>query len=525
MKIYLIPMDKMVKGNNLKEVSNPVYFDRGNVPTSDGLFSLDIFGNDMTSRKQTFAYIDLHSHFLQPVIYKSLKRMDRRIVNIAAGMGKYAIDSNGQIVEDEEKGKSGLDWLYSVWDKINWKRNDSHMRNERIDLLEINPKDTIFTTKFLVIPPFTRDINLQGGSGKVKIHEVNNYYSKLIRNAKMIKSESEFDFVLNNNRFQIQQTLEELYDFFGSKLEGKHGLIRRQLMSKSVTNSVISVITNPRFNRETVKRIDDEYINMEYVGIPLSQALIEFFPFVMYHLKRRLINNFELNNNKIPYYPDNDMSKDPIYYKLDNPMMYFNDDVLKKRIDLFINTPETRFDIVEVPCLDKDGKRVMKPLYFSGRLAYDGSSIFNRHMTWMDLLYISTVEATEGKHCKVTRHPVLDSFGSFIAKPRLLTTIKVKDVIINDKVFKYYPVVDFNLKPNVLSAYFIDTTSFSNSLAPGLGADYDGDTTTIKGIWEQNANIAAEKVMYNKNNIIAINGQNRRTLSNESIQVLYNLTK
>lgn len=526
MKIYLIPMDKFVKVNNLKEVTNPVYFDRGSSPTSDGLFSLEIFGNDMESRKRTFAYIDLHAHFLQPVVYKLLKRMDRRIVQIASGMGKFSVDKTGNIVEDEKDGKSGLDWLYSVWDKIKWKRNDSHMRNERIDLLEINPKDTIFLTKYPVIPPFTRDVNLQSlGEGKLKIHESNNFYSKLIRNAKMIKSESEFDFILNNNRFQIQQTLEEIYDFFGSKLEGKHGLMRKQLMSKSVTNAVITVITNPRFNSETVKDINDEYINIEYVGIPIAQALIEFYPFVIYHLKRRLINQFELNNNKILQYPNNDMSKEPKVYRLDEPMIYFNEEMLKKRIDLFINTPETRFDKVTVPALDEKNKTVDVTLTLSGKYAYGGASTFNRPMTWMDLLYITAMEAVEGKHCQVTRHPVLDSFGSFKAKPQILTTIRTEEVIINEKIYKYYPKVDFNLKPSILGSYFLDTTTFSNSMAPGLGADYDGDTTTVKGIWEQNANKRADEIMNNKNNLIGIDGSNRRTLSNESIQALFNLTK
>ena len=37
MQIWLLPQEKFVRINGLKEVTNPVSFEKGMIPTSDGL--------------------------------------------------------------------------------------------------------------------------------------------------------------------------------------------------------------------------------------------------------------------------------------------------------------------------------------------------------------------------------------------------------------------------------------------------------------------------------------------------------
>ena len=55
MQVWLLDSEKFVKVNGLKEVSNPIMFDSGNVPTKDGLFSTEPFGTSSRDRKETFA--------------------------------------------------------------------------------------------------------------------------------------------------------------------------------------------------------------------------------------------------------------------------------------------------------------------------------------------------------------------------------------------------------------------------------------------------------------------------------------
>ena len=118
MKLSLLDVDEFVELNHLREVTSPVLFQRGNVPHPDGLVSNDIFGITTKDRKETFAYIDLHGHFLQPHVYKVLKSLFMNLDTIINGSEYYVID-NGKLKKDEN-GETGIDFLYDNWDKLKW---------------------------------------------------------------------------------------------------------------------------------------------------------------------------------------------------------------------------------------------------------------------------------------------------------------------------------------------------------------------------------------------------------------------
>ncbi|MEI2419142.1 hypothetical protein V6O07_02625, partial [Arthrospira platensis SPKY2] len=70
----------MVKKEKLLPVTNPIYFTMNGIPTEDGLFSSEIFGNMGTpTRKSRFAYIELNGVFLQPIMYKVLTSLDKNV--------------------------------------------------------------------------------------------------------------------------------------------------------------------------------------------------------------------------------------------------------------------------------------------------------------------------------------------------------------------------------------------------------------------------------------------------------------
>ena len=92
-----------------------------------------------------FGYIDLHGNFMNPSLYKAWTRLDKRIRNIVHGIGFYRIDDRGQIVEDE-KGKTGIDFLYKNIKKIKFKTSSSSIQDIRYKYLEQN-RDNIFMTK------------------------------------------------------------------------------------------------------------------------------------------------------------------------------------------------------------------------------------------------------------------------------------------------------------------------------------------------------------------------------------------
>lgn len=51
------------------------------------------------------------------------------------------------------------------------------------------------------------------------------------------------------------------------------------------------------------------------------------------------------------------------------------------------------------------------------------------------------------------------------------------------------------------------------------------DMVTVRGVFTQEANKEAEKIMYSPKNILNILGGNIRTVEKEAIQTIYQLTK
>ena len=117
MKIDLFDMKEFIELNHLKEVTSGVLFQRGGIPHPDGLISNEIFGITTKSRKETFAYIDLHGYYFHPHIYKALKRLYRNVEKIINGEEYYSIDATGKLVKDDN-GETGIDFLYNNWNKI-----------------------------------------------------------------------------------------------------------------------------------------------------------------------------------------------------------------------------------------------------------------------------------------------------------------------------------------------------------------------------------------------------------------------
>ena len=97
MKIDLFDTKEFIDINHLKEVTNPVLFQRGDVPHPDGLVSNQIFGVTVQSRKNTFAYIDLQGHFFHPHVFKAIRRMFRNIEKIINGEQYYSINESSSI--------------------------------------------------------------------------------------------------------------------------------------------------------------------------------------------------------------------------------------------------------------------------------------------------------------------------------------------------------------------------------------------------------------------------------------------
>ena len=523
LQVDLFDINKFIKVNNLQEVTNPILLERDNIPTVDGLLSYEIFGRTSTDRSTIFAYIDLHGHFLHPLVYKTWKRMNRKIEGIVSGLDTVVINAKGEIVSDPD-GWTGLEELYKHYDEIKFKVTDSDIQKERVDFLKSLKKEEIFVDKWIVCPPFYRDIQLdKANMGKVSVHEKTKLYSDILRLAKALQNDnSGLPIVSFSTRNRIQALLCECYtDKFMGEIKGKNGMFRKFVMGKSVDYGARFVISSPLFDAD---KPNDMQVTFEKTGLPLAGACACFFPFFIKWLKDYFYNELYLRKDKYPI-----MRKDGSveYVKLLNVEKY-NDEYFTKAINSFVHSYADRFKTIQ---LENDKDYDIKMTIMGRHTTIDNnpsasveSGIMKRAMTWTDLLYMAAVDICKDKHIIVTRYPIEDYFGIFPSKIEVLSTINTQPMLISGKLYKYYPVVDPKLPTSQVAGLFRDTITLSNLYLTGLGGDYDGDQVTVRGVWDINANKECDAQIYAKKNLLNISGSLIRDTAKEAIQTIYSLT-
>lgn len=95
----------------------------------------------------------------------------------------------------------------------------------------------------------------------------------------------------------------------------------------------------------------------------------------------------------------------------------------------------------------------------------------------------------------------------------------------NNTFYKYYPKIREEDIGKNTGNKFVDTLKLSNLYLDGLGADYDGDTAVVKGMYTIEANDELKKFKESKMNFIDLGGNCIRSSSADVIQSLYALTK
>lgn len=530
MLISLLDINQLVKANRLHPINNPISFDKGMRPSSDGLFSNEIFGMTGAQRKYTCAYIPLGKKFISPKAYLSLTRLNRNFKEIVGGTKRYVI-KQGVLMEDEEGG-TGLDWLYANWEKIRFEKNDSTRRNQRIDFLKDTKKEEIFIDKFFVIPPFYRDVNLQqmAEGGSPKIPEVNNLYSAILRNVNLMKtSGANFLFMNYAMDLKTQDLMLEIYNLWKGKLEKKYGYIRKFLLGKSVNWCSRVVITA---NTEDDERPRDHNIDFYHTGVPLSHAISMTTPFMIYWIRNFFKTHLYDMKDKYPVKKSS--SGESIYVKLENPEVYYNDEYIERQMERFINNPGSRFDKIEIPIKrsEKEKYGIKKPVYLTF-VGYTGKvttmqkqeNRIERPMTWADLFYMAAVDVCADKHVCVTRYPFVKHLNQIFTRISLLSTRKTTPMIINDVLYETYPVIDFTVGQEQIESLFIDSFKINSLYLSGMTGDHDGDQITAKVVFSKQGNEDAERIMHSMLNIMSEDGSPIRTLGNELVQTLYTITR
>ena len=414
LRVNLIDPDRLVEVNELREVTNPVFFVRNAIPTPDGLLSNDIFGITKYDRANTFAYINLHGIFLNPLIYKMWCKVDSNIKACVHGTKYFIINDKGELQEDPE-GDNGILFLKNNIGKIKLKRTGSSQRDMRVSFIEkYIGKPEMFITKFIVCPAYYRDVNTE--RGHVEIGQINELYRNLLISVRALKESAEYGLNLNEaTRGRIQEIMAQIYDWFGpgttigsekttNIIPGKTGILKRAVMSKTTDYASRLVMSAPELK---VERLEDVEADLDYSVLPLASACVNFLPFVVYNIRRFFENEFS-GDAVIPVFNE-DKSVEYLHPK--DYQTEFSDERIRKEINRFLTGFSNRFIPIEVPTIEGRTVRLIFKGYNISAEKFAKTDvgklpIMERDLTWCDVLYQAAVESVKDKHILITRYPI-----------------------------------------------------------------------------------------------------------------------
>ena len=531
-KLAPLDVEKFVKANNVQEITNPMFFIKDNAPTSDGLLSNEIFGITKDERANIFGYIDLQDWFMHPLIYKLWSRMDHRIKEIVHGTKKYIVNAHGDFEEDEN-GECGVSFIRKNIDKIRIRSTESRKRDKKIQYIE-KYKDFIFMKKYIVIPPYYRDI--QRRSGNVGVGVLNKYYSTLLVSVRSLKETQDYGLSMSNaTKGRIQETIVAIYDYLctgatsGSEpddvgLAKKKGIIRNTVMSKTSDYGSRLVISAPELK---VESLDDMITDIDHAALPLASACANFYPFMIYWVKRFFENEFGGETSHQIIGKNGKVE----YAEVKNPLETFSEDAIKLQIKRFILGYSDRLSPVEVPLTNgKTAYMIFKGHNVEGidvanKSAIGASPLISRKLTWCDVLYMAAVEVVRDKHIIITRYPVDSAYNQVPTKVRISTIKKTEQIYINGFYYRFYPYIrEKDIGCNT-SNMFIDTLQMSNLFLNGMGGDYDGDQVGVRGVYTIEANEEIENLLNSKKFYLNLTGINNRVSTIEAIQSIFSLTR
>lgn len=406
------PLDpmKLVKVNDLKEVTNPIAFAKNNIPTSDGLISNEIFGITKFDRSNTYAYINLGEWFMHPLHYRIWSKMDSDIKAIIHETEYFKIASDGSLVKDPN-GDTGIEWLRKNVDKIKIKSTGSSKRDKNIQFLK-NNKNTMFINNFIIIPAYYRDANTT--NGRTGLNEINKLYQSLMISVRSLKENASYGFSLNGAfKGRIQDQLLTIYEWFSGSnnysfknavgIPGKQGILNSANLNKTTDYSARLVLSAPELK---VEKMDDLLVDLDHSAVPLAAVCSAFMPFIQFWIRRFFENEFS-GVNKYPYIENGETK----YVEIEDYQINFSDNVIKTELELFQHGYADRFRPIKIPNKEKKNMYMHFKGYNTKSEDFDINNpgqmnIVERKLTWLDIIYQAAVDVVKDKHVLITRYPM-----------------------------------------------------------------------------------------------------------------------
>lgn len=494
----LYNIEEDIKINDLKEVTSSVIYRSQNVYNSQGLFSEEIFGSTPSERWYKCGYIKLPIRVFNPTVAKTIiARSGGVIRKMAYGLVRCDL-TNGILIESPNGQYSGIVDLYKIWNDIDIKKTLKTNSGDNIDILTKCPRDLIFINKLLVLPPNFRPIGMKNGRS-VK-SEINAIYMKILGYKSITARVTTTAAQVHN---KLQDAIIELYTYIQKYLGTKNGFLQKNLLAKTAVWTARNVISAPTY------KDDEPEIGIFETGYPLHTLCTLFNPLLRYQIKQFMSYN---NIKEIHANPE----------EVNGTMLanMYDERAIVDMLDVYRENYGARFRIMYLD--PEHTKPIMVTLYDNKK-----KESFTRPLTLTDVIYITAKHCIvdANRHTYTVRYPIGNYLGAFFTRVVILSTIKTSDITFQNEHFPYYPYVDLTMNHHKVATFFKDTLTPSNSNLPKWLGDYDGDTVKSAGLFTDEANEEAERIMCSKIANMRLQGTGIYETGLEFASALYTLTK
>jgi DNA-directed RNA polymerase beta' subunit len=532
MLIDVADNNEYIKANNLKEITtNNIFQSSSSNPDPEGIGSYEIFGNPGTKeRKMTFAYIDLGDDFVHPLCFDTLTALKPALKDVMRGIGEFYIHQ-GKVVKVTDKtpappnadAGTGIAWFKRSFNKITFEKSSmSSIVKDRVDFIKKMKKEELFCNKWLVIPPYYRDIDISANNKK---NDINIMYQSLIAQTSMIKSASSlFGKSTTDAHRKIQDKINEIYLYFMSFQAGTKAFIQEHVMGKAIDYASRMVISTPSIRAKNSREME---VSFSHSAVPLAMAIECFAPYIVYGLKK-FVNNKIAGSNYIYNYTNGKFIRIELASHWNEILLSEN---IRKMIKVYTDSKERRFDVFHLETADGD----KVPLgYITKNLELSVGSTNNitkviegiRPLTMCEIFYIVALNTIKDKTVLTTRYPVEEYHNIYPSLMNIIPFSKTGKVVIDGNIYPRFPIIttDDITNRNKMASQFVDSFRIFPSYAAGyLQADYDGDTVSNQGVFTKNS--GAKEFIFSKTNIINIGGNLVSKVGDITGHTIYALTR
>jgi hypothetical protein len=527
-------IDEFIRVNELQEITTAnIFKGTASQPHPEGLGSYDIFGNPGTrERKMKFAYINLHADFIHPLVFDTLCFLKPQLKEALVGIGEFYL-KNGKLIKVTTRNPpppgvktgTGAKWFKKNLNNFVFEKPgmSSVVKDRCVFIKSLKPTE-MFCNKWLVIPPYYRDIDLSSGNKK---NDINIMYQNLMAQASMIHSSMNLfggeDAPTDAYR-KIQLKLNELYLYFMDFQTGTKKFMQQHILGKAIDYAAHMVVSTPTIRAQNSSAME---VDFSHSAVPLDMVLKCFAPFIVFGL-RRFINGKIGGSNYVYSYKEGKLDRIELASHWNSILLSDN---IKKLIELYANSKERRLEPLMIPTADGGEVSLGYMVADRSKTIVGGNDLAGaeppgkiRPLTLCEIFYIVAQQTIADKSIFITRYPVEDYHNIYPSLMNIIPYYKTGKVSVDGIEYPRFPLISKeDMETGEAISKFVDTVRVFPTYLSSLGMDFDGDKISLQGVFSNNS--GSKEYIYSKTNVINIGGGTMRGLGDISTHTIYALTR